>query len=142
MSIDLIQLWHSRARPYPTDKDLAVQIGCHFEEVLEMLDSIEFSYRQWITVRSSLHQLAMALKNGEEKIVSINRQEMLDALADQIVTATGIGHCAQMNVTEAVRRVNSSNWTKFDTDGQPIRHPNGKIAKGPMYKEPDLDGLY
>jgi hypothetical protein len=47
-----------------------------------------------------------------------------------------------MQATEAVRRVNQSNWSKFDKDGQPIRDKDGKIAKGPDYKQPDLEGLY
>ena len=142
MSVDLIALWHSRARPQPTKKDLAVQLGCHVEEFLEMLDSIEFTYRRWNNVRFSLNELATALKNGDESIADVDRKELLDSLADQVVTAVGVSHCASMHITEAVRRVNTSNWTKFDMDGQPIRHPGGKIAKGPNYKEPDLDGLY
>ena len=142
MSIDLIKLWLSRVRPIPTDKELSVQVGCHVEEFLEMFDGIEFTYRSGRVLKEELFRLALALKTGEEGIKITDRKAVLDSLADQIVTAVGVGHCANMNITEAVSRVNTSNWTKFDVDGFPIRHPGGKIAKGPMYKEPDLDGLY
>jgi hypothetical protein len=74
--------------------------------------------------------------------VIADRRELLDSLADQIVTAVGVGHCANMNVPEAVLRVNKSNWSKYDQDGQPIFKPNGKIDKGPNYVEPDLSGLF
>jgi hypothetical protein len=47
-----------------------------------------------------------------------------------------------MNGPEALRRVNGSNWSKFNDDGQPIFDENGKIAKGPRYERPDLTGLY
>jgi hypothetical protein len=70
------------------------------------------------------------------------RGDFLDSVADQIVTAAGAGHCAGMQVTEAVRRVNSSNWSKYDTNGKPIFDENGKIAKGPNYEPPNLEGLY
>jgi len=41
-----------------------------------------------------------------------------------------------------VRRVNHSNWSKFDTDGKPLYDKNGKVLKGPNYAPPDLGGLY
>jgi hypothetical protein len=41
-----------------------------------------------------------------------------------------------------VKQVNESNWSKFDYKGYPIFNENGKIAKGPTYKQPELDGLY
>jgi len=40
MSVDSIEMWHKRARPNPTDKDFNVQLGCHFEEIVEMLDAL------------------------------------------------------------------------------------------------------
>lgn len=43
MSIESIELWHKRARPEPTDKDFNVQLGCHLEEVVEMLGTTPIS---------------------------------------------------------------------------------------------------
>lgn len=148
MSIDLIKLWHERARPHPTERDLDVQVGCHFEEVVEMLETLTSLYRDGDGLLMRAHEgvvaLADALKSGQMRlrIKGEDRQELLDSLADQIVTATGVGHCAGMNITEAVRRVNTSIWTKYDSDGQPMRDKNGKISKGPNYAPPDLEGLY
>ena len=148
MSIDLINLWHERARPRPTERDLDVQVGCHFEEVAEMLETLTSVYRDGDVLLMNAHEavkaLADALKAGHMKLTVLmaDREDLLDSLADQIVTATGVGHCAGMGVTEAVRRVNTSNWTKYDSDGQPIRDKNGKIAKGPKYAPPNLEGLY
>lgn len=144
MSVDLIQMWHERARPEPDNAAFNVQLGCHFEEFKEMLDCIRTGSHEveMNQLRTVVDVIATGLKRGWINAMVTDRKEFLDSLADQIVTATGAGHCAGMNVTEAVRRVNTSNWSKFDKDGQPIRDANGKIAKGPDYAPPDLGGLY
>jgi hypothetical protein len=144
MSIDMISMWHQRARPEPTDKDFNVQLGCHFEEFKEMLDclALDGSATEWHELKVMVDVVATGLKRGWVTATITDRKGFLDSLADQIVTGTGTGHCATMHVVEAVRRVNSSNWSKFDADGQPIRDANGKIAKGPTYEPPNLEGLY
>lgn len=145
MSIDIIKLWHERARPAPTEEDLNVQFGCHVEEFVEMLDTISVAEAGDIDFASmmyALDKLSTGLKNGTIEIQIDDRKEFLDSAADQIVTATGVAHCAEMNISEAVRRVNTSNWSKYNKDGQPIFDKNGKIMKGPDYVPPDLEGLY
>jgi hypothetical protein len=153
MSIDSIALWHKRARPTPSHRDFDVQVGCHLEEVLEMLETLEFSYTDefgtYLPVKghntaaySALKQLADNLKSGATEARITDRMDLLDSLADQVVTAVGVGHCAYMGVTDACAQVNSSNWSKFDDNGQPIFDAKGKIAKGPRYAPPDLEGLY
>ena len=59
-----------------------------------------------------------------------------------VVTGIGAAHCAGMKGAVACDRVNTSNWSKFDHNGHPIRDANGKIKKGPNYQPPVLDGLY
>ena len=141
MSIQSIALWHQRARPVPTAEDFSVQLGCHFEEIDEMLDVLKFE-GGYANLRYELKLLASRLKTGEEVVTITNRKEFLDALCDQVVTGIGTGHCAKVDVTEGCHRVNKSNWSKFDDNGQPIFNENGKIAKGPKYAPPDLEGLY
>jgi coenzyme F420-reducing hydrogenase gamma subunit len=148
MSIDLIKMWHERARPKPDAEQFNVQTGCHFEEVQEMLAVMtgddEYSSVMLDRLHTALTVVAIGMKQGTIKfhIKQEDRQEFLDSLADQVVTAIGVGYCAKMNIVEAVRRVNSSNWSKYDTDGKPIFNEQGKITKGPKYKPPQLDGLY
>lgn len=74
-------------------------------------------------------------KNGG--IMIKDRVELLDALADQIVTATGIGTFLGMNVPGALAEVNRSNYSKFE-DGEPIFNENKKVMKGKDYTPPDL----
>lgn len=142
MSLETIELWHQRARPEPTAENLNVQLGCHLEEIVEMFDALKFKHFDWSAMQHSLKLLADALKNGSEKAEVVDRREMLDALADQIVTAVGVGHCADMDVPMACVRVDASNWSKYDNHGQPLFKPNGKIDKGPDYQPSVLDGLF
>ena len=76
------------------------------------------------------------------KWIKINSDSPRGSKLQLIDRKSGVAHCVGLNISEGVRRVNISNWSKFDSDGQPLRHQNGKIAKGPDYKEPDLEGLY
>lgn len=143
-----IARWHLGARNSPTPQDFNVQLGCHFEEILEMLQTLTFANEYFealpgtkLSVYNDLKFLSDGLKLGVIKANIVDRKELLDSLADQIVTGTGVGHCAGMNVPAAAQAVNWSNWSKFD-DGTPLRDMHGKIIKGPNYTPPDLEGLY
>lgn len=145
MTIEHIKLWHERARSNPDLKAFNVQLGCHFEEIAEMLDALSVTPAGYSLVESaliSIIKLASGLKEGGITVEIGDRKELLDAIADQIVTGVGVAHCAGLNISEGLRRVNISNWSKFDTDGRPVRNEQGKIMKGERYTPPDLEGLY
>lgn len=143
MTIEAIELWHKRARPEPTDKDFNVQLGCHFEEIEEMMRSIVTDDEEvWQEARLQIYVLSKLLKLNELKARVDDRKEFLDSIADQVVTGIGAAYCAGMKGAAACDRVNTSNWSKFDENGQPIRDTNGKITKGPNYQPPVLDGFY
>lgn len=147
---ETIEIWHQRARPTPTEADFAVQVGCHVEEFIEMLETLEFfvdgqtadTARALQQLHSLLTELSTGLKQGAIRLNIRQRQQFLDSLADQVVTAIGCGHCAGMKTAEAIVRVNTSNWSKFNEEGHPVRDANGKIAKGDRYQPPNLEGLY
>lgn len=141
-TVSEIRDWHTAIRSVPTDKDFSVQLGCHIEEFVEMLNTLEVGVLNASVMHLCwrLNDLATQFKQGFP-VKPANRIEFLDSLADQIVTAVGAGHCARMDIAEAVYRVNESNWSKFDDDGLPNRDANGKIIKGPNYRPPVLDDL-
>lgn len=143
MTTEAIELWHRRARPEPTATDFNVQLGCHFEEIEEMMRSIVTDDEGvWQEVRLQIYVLSKLLKLNELKARVDDRKEFLDSIADQVVTGIGAAYCAGMKGAAACDRVNTSNWSKFDENGQPIRDINGKITKGPNYQPPVLDGFY
>ena len=141
--IDNITLWHKRARPEPTEKDFNVQLGCHIEEFVEMLDSLTIrGFPGFFKAIDTIEEIAEKLKNGTLTVSTVDRVDLLDSLADQIVTAVGVGVCAKMDMDAAVEEVNRSNWSKFNYKGFPEFDENGKIKKGERYRKPNLKGMY
>lgn len=130
--------WFEKAVPTPNEKSVAVQLGVHFEEVAEMLVALGLPHLELLAVSQDLKQgnytefLAHALQNQNVKL------EVLDAIADQIVTGIGSAHMMGLDAIGALNEVNRSNFTKFDKNEQPIKDENGKIMKGEFYSSPDL----
>lgn len=130
-----IKSWFELAVPTPTDKNRAVQIGCHFEEVGEMAATL-----LELPMAGHLGTLAQTYKTRtevESREPGLDRTELLDALCDQIVTAVGVAHMFGLDIEGALAEVNRSNWSKF-VDGKPMFDANGKIAKPDTYSQPDL----
>ena len=134
--ISYIKGWFELAVPTPTDKNRAVQLGCHFEEVAEMLAAIGET-----VIAERLALIATQYKKDSEVEINepgLDRTELLDALCDQIVTAVGVAHMFGMDIEGALDEVNRSNWSKF-VDGAPVFDANGKIAKPATYSKPNLE---
>lgn len=118
-------------------------MGCHLEEVVEMLDVLQTKYPGYKNklddARKHLRFISNLLKQEEDSffIKEEDRKELLDSLADQIVTATGVGTFLGMNVPGALAEVNRSNYSKFE-DGEPVFNENRKVMKGKDYTPPDL----
>ncbi len=147
MSIESITLWHSRARPNPTEQNFNVQLGCHLEEIVEMIEALRFSHKNGTGVEmpgknsmiyQQLKDFSDGLKSGRITASIANCRDMVDSLADQVVTAVGVGHCANMDISRAINIVNTSNWSKFSPEGQPYFDQDGKVLKGPNYVPPAL----
>ena len=134
------QKWFEIAVPNPTSKNISTQVGCHLEEVAEMLNALtnadpELASKMGFLSEAIDHVGNLIKKNGG--IMVKDRVELLDALADQIVTATGVGTFLGMDVPGALAEVNRSNYSKFE-DGEPIFNENKKVMKGKDYTPPDL----
>ena len=137
--------WFEKAVPNPTAKNLQVQLGVHLEEISEMFEAMKvtadgdmYCGQSWDILEQDLKVMAAKLKRGTCTITSLKVDEVLDAIADQRVTGIGVGHMLGMNTTLATEKVDASNWSKFDAEGNPLFDANGKITKGPNYKKPDL----
>lgn len=118
-------------------------MGCHLEEVIEMLVELvpnnpENSEKLTKAI-GALTVLSDLMKSDGEafEVIPECRLAVLDSLADQIVTATGIGVFLGMNVPGALDEVNRSNYSKFE-NGEPVFNENMKVMKGKDYTPPDL----
>lgn len=138
--------WFAKAKPNPSQMDAAVQVGCHYEEVAEMLeatnnaDSLTNYTQDNECDEGGMRDLANFYKGGfgNANVVNFDRKALLDALCDQIVTALGVGYMMGFDMMAALDEVNRSNWSKFE-NGRPVFKEGGKITKGKNYKAPNLD---
>lgn len=138
---------------------LAAQIAAHVEEVKEFYQALDKLveqenedgvFKQEIeTLEESRKKFANGLYNTDLKrlLIATNddnraiKTELVDSLCDQIVTATGVLSRTGFNAEETLSRVNDSNFTKFDDNGDPIFNEFGKVTSGPNYKKPDFTDL-
>ena len=134
-SITDIRNWFKAAKPEPTDKDICTQIGCHYEEVSEMDLAIDSEHGDNEMLADWYKQVSPDMANYVVK--EVDRLELLDALCDQIVTATGVAYMMGFDIEGALKEVIRSNNSKM-VDGKFEFDDNGKIAKPESYSEPDL----
>lgn len=134
--------WFKQAVPEPTSKNLNTQLGCHLEEVLELLVELDSKtpYAQTILSNAigALNILSETMKASP--MFAVNEEQrvaVLDALCDQVVTASGIAVFLGMDLPGGMDEVNRSNYSKF-VDGQPVFNENKKVMKGSEYTPPDL----
>ena len=135
--------WFEKAVPYPTAKNQHTQLGVHFEEVKELVQTLTSADVEtcYLLARAedALENLAQHLK-AKDNVVFIkpeDRVSFLDALCDQMVTLTGSAHMYRLDLLGGLEEVNRSNWSKF-VDGKPVFDENRKIQKGPSYFKADL----
>lgn len=144
-SVELCLDFFRAAIPVPTPRNVTTQLGCHFEEVREMIQSLRPALGHTDAAyfvnqaADALHALANMLKADQGSIGSIDRVEFIDAVADQMVTAIGSAYMFGMDPHGAFNEVNASNLSKFDENGKPIFDQNMKIIKGPMYRKAVLE---
>lgn len=125
------------ALPEKTLETRCVQIGCHFEEVAEMMEALGLNANA-----EKMHELANKFKrkiNGA--MVQTKKADLVklaDAMGDQIVTATGVMENFNMDSLGIVNNISDSNLSKFE-DGKPVFDSNGKITKGKDYVKPNLE---
>ena len=72
---------------------------------------------------------------------TVNASECLKELADLVYVCYQYAENVGWDLDEALNRVHQSNMSKLGEDGVPLRREDGKILKGPNYKEPNLTDL-
>jgi len=70
-----------------------------------------------------------------------NETECLKELADVVYVCYQFAACMEWDLDTALVRVHESNMSKLDENGKPIYREDGKVLKGPNYKEPTLTDL-
>lgn len=103
------------------------------------------------TFRLSIFERTAAMRTLRARLTREEAREASDAilsgddaatakeLADQVYVAFGTALVLGIDLDAAVRAVHASNMTKL-VDGEPVMRADGKVLKGPGYREPDLSG--
>ncbi len=71
----------------------------------------------------------------------VGRHDTLKELADLVYVCYQFAASVGWDLDEAMYRVHKSNMSKLGEDGKPIYRQDGKVLKGPNYKEADLRDL-
>ena len=82
-------------------------------------------------IKEELDELEKALQDDD--IV-----EVADALTDLLYVIYGAGHSFGIDLDSCFAEVHSSNMSKLGPNGRPIYREDGKILKGPHYREPNI----
>jgi len=90
------------------------------------------------TAALRLELIAEELGELEEAIANKDLVEVADALTDILYVTYGAGHAFGLDLDECFKEVQRSNMSKLGLDGKPIYRQDGKVLKGPNFKEPDL----
>jgi predicted HAD superfamily Cof-like phosphohydrolase len=64
--------------------------------------------------------------------------EVADALADIVYVAYGTALVYGIDLDAVLEEVHKSNMTKLDENGEPIYREDGKVAKSPQFRPPDI----
>ena len=135
--------WFEQAVPNPNTKNFTTQLGVHVEEFYEMLIELtpqDDETREALAdaIEKTKHFATHLKTKGGVHVEEENHIGFLDALCDQLVTATGTAHMAGFDILGGLNEVNRSNFSKFDDEGNPIFDENMKVTKGPNYSKANL----
>jgi predicted HAD superfamily Cof-like phosphohydrolase len=73
----------------------------------------------------------------EDRLATLGR--LLKELCDLRYVVEYAAVICGLDIDAAYAEVHQANMSKLGADGQPIRREDGKILKGPFYREPDME---
>ena len=126
----------------------------------EMLEEFHKTYGVSIDVPFTKNLIELRLKLMDEELLEVEQEmepfgytqrkaiELIDKkkltkeLADLMYVTIGTATTFGLPLAEVFAEVHKSNMSKLGEDGKPIYREDGKVLKGPNYKEPDLDKFF
>ncbi len=104
------------------------------ERILKELCDLRYVTIGFNLVSTGAEQLNLFGADEHEEI-------MRDLTYAQGIYNVAIEKLGDIPYLDAFRRVHNSNMSKLGEDGKPVYREDGKVLKGPNYKEPNMKGL-
>jgi len=120
--------------------DLSEQ-AVHFRTVYGTPNSLENREMQMDLITEEFSEFLEAHKGMMYNNSKLMSACTLKELADLVFVCFQYAENMEWDLLEALNRVYRSNMSKLDEYERPIYREDGKILKGPNYKEPDLNDL-
>jgi len=110
-----------------------------FEELFDAVTITGYNEHHVLDVaKASFLTLNNCIKALEPEDFDVDMIESADAFTDLDYVVQGGGIAFGINLDECFEEVHSSNMSKLDKDGKPIRNAEGKVQKSELYRAPDL----
>jgi predicted HAD superfamily Cof-like phosphohydrolase len=100
-------------------------------ETVPKIQELNVATLRYELINEELDELGQAIDDA-------NIVEIADALTDLLYVVYGAGHAYGIDLDACFEEVHSSNMSKLDADGKPLYRVDGKILKGPDFREPNL----
>lgn len=158
-TIDLVRQFHETFK-HPVAKQLTtstadirrLRVKLIAEELCELAQALGVPLELEVKPQNSVED-AKATMNGMVKSVWVAPAELCysDANVDMVETADALGDLDYVvqggNLVFGIPAglvmyaIHTSNMSKLGDDGKPIFDADGKVKKGPNFKEPDIAGV-
>ena len=95
-------------------------------------------------INEELKELRAELYGGSPPFIkpkNINKAKFAKELVDLLYVVYGLGDTFGIPVDEVFTEVHRSNMSKLGDDGKPVTREDGKILKGPNYKQADVERI-
>ena len=119
----------------------------NFEKVIEFMNT----YGQEVRTKAVIpdkETVALRLELISEEVEEFWKAcedkdivEVADALTDILYVTYGAGASFGIDLDKCFEEVHNSNMSKLGVDGKPIYRDDGKVLKGPNFREPDLKAI-
>ncbi len=93
-------------------------------------------------VYQELHPDEDVFETGFTRPTFYDKAKLTKELADLMYVVIGTAVTFGLPLEEVFAEVHKSNMSKLGEDGKPIYREDGKVMKGPNYKEPDLGRFF
>ena len=72
----------------------------------------------------------------------VDKKKLTKELSDLLYVTLGTAVAFGLPIKEVFEEVHKSNMSKLDSYGKPVLREDGKVLKGPNYKEPELEKFF